>query len=83
MSKKVAKEGPQLTGAQALDALIWVLENRIGKIGNPELGSYRAGKKLAYREILEIVGSYREEKFDDDPTEIPLKVLFESKSYAI
>lgn len=81
--KRIVKEGPQLTGAQALDAIIWVLKDRIGQTGNPELGSYISGKQLAYQDILEIVGIYRAEKFDDDPTENPMKALAESKSYAI
>ena len=80
---KHAKDGPQLTGAQALDALDLILKNRIKEIGVPALGTYFSGKYLAYHTILDIVETMRYEKFNDPPTENPMKVLAESKSYEI
>ena len=81
--KRVVKEGPQLTGAQALDALIATLKNRALRLDNSELGSYSSGVFTGLADTLELIKIIRAEKFDDPATEEPLKVLGESKSYAL
>jgi hypothetical protein len=83
MSKRVIKNGPQLTGAQALDAIIEVLESSLIPLRNAKLGSYRGGLASCYKDVIQLVSTIRYEKFDDPKTEDPLTALGESKSFAI
>ena len=79
----VVKNGPQLTGAQALDVIIDYLEGKLGS-RRPDPGKYwDSGEYLAYHQTVEFVRIMRDEKFCDPPTKEPWKALGESKSYGL
>ena len=82
MNKRVIKDGPQLTGAQALDNILLKLEWMMESIDPTGFG-YFAGKYEAFAYIKDYVSIIRSEKFDDPKTEDPIKFLAESKSFAL
>ena len=81
--KQVIKEGPQLTGAQALDVILARLDSDIKSADACTDEEWRNGKKYAYEVIREFVGIIRAEKFNDPPTVEPWRSLAESRSYAL
>ena len=81
--KQIVKEGPQLTGAQALDVILARLDSDIKSADACTDEGWRDGKKYAYEMIREFVCIIRAEKFNDTPTEEPWKNLAGSRSYAL
>ena len=86
--KRIVKNGPQLTGAQVLDYILYVLDewrrNADKKVSDtPDFDRIALGKWLAYDEVFDLVEIIRSEKFDDDQTENPFNVLGKSRSYGL
>lgn len=79
--KTITKDGPQLTGAQALDVILAKLDALTAVV--PNGFGFIAGKFAGYQYIRDFVEVIREEKFDDDQTENPFSVLSNSRSYEL
>ena len=80
---RIIKDGPQLTGAQALDTILAKLNDEIENPRPCTDESWRGGEIVAYKTMREYVGIIRAEKFDEPPTDNPWETLGKSKSYAL
>ena len=77
----IIKDGPQLTGAEALDVILAKLDALTSV--EPTGFGFIAGKFSAFQYVKYFVQVIRNEKFNDPPTEEPYKSLADSKSYGL
>lgn len=83
MDKTLIKEGPQLTGAEALDFILETLRRRIAHPWETLSEQYNDGMIAAYDMMREIVEVLRAEKFAEPQTKDPFKVVQDSRSFSL
>lgn len=81
MSKRIATNGPQMTGAQALDIILAQLDAIIYQAELPYGPVYPAAMVSGFKGARDRVYFLRANYFDDPKTEDPMGVLSKARYY--